>query len=1603
MAGESELVGSAHVDIGIDASPAEAALARLESKADRTFAELGRKKAEASLDVKTTDFDRKIDKAKGELANLEDKHARVSVSLKGDIEKEIAEVKAEIKQLDREKATIKVDSRQLKAANKEQRLMSEARALDERHALNQAKAERALTTERQRSVTTSIKSRAELAKLSAEYEKLAGRQKSLKKSSAGIFSPHSIGTAEKEARKLERVGAEMDLVAHKIERLGGSVEHLDPELRKNSSTLDRWLSRLGDTSIRIGPLTTSLKGLGVGLGLLGPLVFELAGGVTSLIGFLGSGLAGAAAVGAGALGGLATSALGVGLVIKPMISEFSEVKKASLALNQAQLKYGKGSEQAKTAQERLNNELHGVSPIAREAFESYGQLGSRWRDLTKAAKPAVFNAFGQSLKTAQALLPGFARESTKTTQVAAKAWDGWMKSLRSSEAKGLLNNLMGDFRASIPSLAAGLASLGAMIGRIGAAGAHFLPGLSHGFADWANSLEKSVGGGQKLTGEIGGMVNNMRDFGHLTQDTGSFLVHFFGASAHAGDGLSNSLDHVIQKWDRWSQTAEGKSSLKNFFSESKTATEDFMSSLGHFTELLFQFSRATAPVANGLLKVVTFIGDIVSAADQVVGVKTIFQDLGIVLAGLFVASKVMSYGDSISSVLVRMGLMSAAATEDAAAIAALTSALEANTAAQLGVAAGASEAGAALGAEGLAADAGAAEGALGGATEGAGLFAAALAPEVLIPVAGIAALALFIGKMGKAETAWTRAAAKFRETSKTLSNSTTSFTKDGEAYEKGMTERAAVTDKVTSARHHLIKLQKENAPEAKLTQAVLALNQAEREQISVGVQNAHSRVKSVSAARQTLAAAKANIAAAKEKIKANKEEQDQAIGPKGEPIKHSDLNPSILRKEAQAQNSLTQAQREAAGAARKLTVANIPLERQTRGLAPITDKTAASLKKLSTTIGSAATKKIGNFVNPSDVAKVASLSNHLTKLGQGSTVKKIDVKSNGADQTINKLQQVSRQSNKISGKVAQLNVKTNDTGAQQKLSHLSQLSQKVTGAKNTIRILANSSNAEDAIQRLSAHLRAVAQRRYQARLDAIDATGGPLSAAQRKLLAIAQKRYQSRLTAIDNASHPAAAAKRALEAVGKQHPNPTINVNAAQANATIQTIIGQLGALNGYTAQANVYVGLSGPGAGKLGGHYSGGPSIYMPSFASGGPTDREMERAAERAQKSTKQGSQRISKPTMLVGEQAPQHAEYVIATNPAFANQNKRYLNQAAGDLGYEVIPAYKQGKGGSGAAPYKKQSKRHWKVHNHTFAPPAVDALNQSEGSLSNLEGQFNAELTREEQEIAHKKRSAWDFATLKGFLNQEASLQNRIIHNIVPNIVQASTSARDQAEKQLHGPLSKGKLTSAKKEATKLEHDASKIKEPKAKKAAQRGAKQANAYANRLEAERSSAITMREDAQAELKEVRHEVIVEHETALKEIETEQLNVDEIEHNPEFAPYYESPDAGGATPTLGEQTSSYNTARQELYQSFGSNVAAQGVLATQPGGALSASNSPGSFNYLPGNTTGQDSGPFVGAGGTGTGNTPNSNTIINNFAYPPPDPHTWAAQQSFEIGALA
>jgi hypothetical protein len=121
---------------------------------------------------------------------------------------------------------------------------------------------------------------------------------------------------------------------------------------------------------------------------------------------------------------------------------------------------------------------------------------------------------------------------------------------------------------------------------------------------------------------------------------------------------------------------------------------------------------------------------------------------------------------------------------------------------------------------------------------------------------------------------------------------------------------------------------------------------------------------------------------------------------------------------------------------------------------------------------------------------------------------------------------------------------------------------------------------------------------------------------------------------------------------------------------------------------------------------------------------------------------------------------------------------------------------------------------------------------------------------------------------------------------------------------------------------------------------------------------------------------------------------------------------ESGSSKPTPGEETATLSGAREDLFNTFGSNVTSGPSvpwLSPPPTTAPSFSGLANlglppivwnMLNGLPGALRG-GGGRSGAKGGMITKVT--NNSVTNHFAAPPPDPHTWTKQQTFELGALA
>lgn len=1536
-----DVIAEGEVRVGIDVSAAEAGLKRLEADFHRSMGAIDRSRAEAHAGVNVTELDRKLAEAKRKLLELDKANANPDADLDTTkFEAERKKLQAEIKELNQQKIEINVDSRQLRDANKQAAINAKRQAEMAKQSERLTRATEKAAQARRKESDALVRNSADVDRLRAKYNSLANEEQKLAQKTG---RPGGIFHTEAERLNLQKLRSEMALTEHRIKSMGGTIQDIVPDLENNGSTLRNWGQSLSHVRLQMGFFSGTLRQVAIGFVALGPLITGLLGSMASLVGVAGTGLAGALSVAGAAAGGFALSAAGIAFVLKPAITDFKEATAASSAYHKAVLKYGKGSEQARDAQTKLNQVLKGVSPVAREAVKGFDQIKSKWANLTKGTKVPIFDAIGSSIKSVQALLPSFAKQTVATTKTVSDGWQKWMTTLRSPEAKEGLNALMSNFRQAIPSLMDGFGSLGAMIGNISVSASKMLPGLSKGFADWANNLMTAVGSGDQLDAKINRLVGHMRDIGHLAQASGRLLVNFFNTSADSGDSLVRSLTKTMNEWNKWVTSIEGQKSLKSFFADAGSETSNLFSALAHLVQLLFQLGRATAPLSDGFLKIITAIGDVVAAASKIQGVQNLLKGLGVALASIWVVGKVQAFTSAVAGAARALGIL--ATSEAAVGVASGAGAAEGGLFASMfgrgGGKAVAAEAGAATAQLRMFAPAAA------GAAESAGLLATVMAPEVMIPAASIAALALFIGKLDKTKT-------EFQELQAEVNKTTTALTNVGTQLGASDQKLASAKKDLNSAGQHQAKIYKELA---RLTDKGLVAtprwNQLMKELGNSQEATAKAAGKEVAAMRQrietqqkTAALQKRAVNAAKEQIveeekHARLQSQNLNLGHEDEMVRQARLG---------GEKKLTAAMSAANAAEDKLALSQLNLHRIQSNLVPLSYQLAGALGKVRRGIGSAAATKISQIVDPKAAGEVARLSSKLTNLGQGSTVKNVLFNVKGDDKVISALRHI----------------------------------EAITIKDKTQKIKADVGTALRGIA-------SVIGVKLPGKTQKVGANTGPAISAIASLLGIQLPTKIQRFLG---------------------DSSPVMSVIGALASIVLPPIVQTI---------VTHHVGKA-----------EGGPAFAQGADVVAAKKQIKMQENAQRRQNRPME----VRRPTMLVGEEGTAgHPEWVIAQNPAYRAANERYLESAAYEFGYLLVPAHKTGvqanqKAAAGkptpAATQlaskpkpKAQHGKHYYMKHDKFASDSVHEMNRLENLIQLKEGEYNKELRREEQEIDHKQRSAYDFGALKAFLVDERNASFKIERTLIPAIRGDIHKETAKANKALKGPLSAKHLHDLEHSANVLSKDYGNMRQGKdesdhayrkrknEKKAEVTAAKN---RAKHLKEERDNALNIKREAQQELTELNQEVAGIRKVAREEVETEITNLNDIEGNPTLAPYYEPPEEPEKpetnVPSYGEQVASYNKARQQMFNSFASNIidlpgaagsgmggafaaVAKSVAASATGGAV------GGSSYYPSGS----GGVFAAGSAAAPAAAGSVVNVENNFAAPPPDPHTWAMGTKFEL----
>lgn len=497
------------------------------------------------------------------------------------------------------------------------------------------------------------KDRANTSVLLQDYAKLQRRIAALNRTRRGTFAGRvlpsrrasldlDINAAKDKANQLEE-----RLQAAGVDR----TRFIDIQVREqNTGALHRLVKGFSDASVRLGPFTTSIGSAARGLTLLAPVIVSVIGSMGALLGVLGSATGGALGLGA-AMGGFLPLFGGIAAALNPLVGEFVDAGKAQEKLAKAQLQYGKGSKEAKKAQEQLNQILKNMDPAAAQAVRSMSKLKERWKDLTQSTAREQFGkVVGGAMKTANANVGMFAEQTNRAMKTVGGRLSSAFKGLRTPASMSRLSRFFSNLNNSLGPLIDGFGNLGVALGRVmlSFSRGSVMGRMVKDFEAWTEGVRKGAEDTDSLNSKVTRMAESFRNVVSFTSAALRVLKNFFGAGVKPGNELLKDMTKGLNDLADSLEKPGKRRELQENFRDMASTTKQFWEALKPILSLFTEWATIMRPVAHAMLAIIEPIADLSKALMDLAGVRAAIIGLFSVLLAARIGRGLRNMGREVA-------------------------------------------------------------------------------------------------------------------------------------------------------------------------------------------------------------------------------------------------------------------------------------------------------------------------------------------------------------------------------------------------------------------------------------------------------------------------------------------------------------------------------------------------------------------------------------------------------------------------------------------------------------------------------------------------------------------------------------------------------------------------------------------------------------------------------------------------------------------------------------------------------------------------------------------------------------------------------------------
>lgn len=437
-----------------------------------------------------------------------------------------------------------------------------------------------------------------------------------------VFSERNGSEARMYVKDLNEVRDAAAEVEAALRTLGATDSrpkvHLDgyEETMAKADRLEERLRKLGTVTARPNVSTSTSShgragGSGLGSGSLGipfagsipyPLVAAALGAAPPLIGGAAGliGSAGSAALGAGALGltGYATAGVGAGLAAGPTIATIKGIKEASKALAAYQKQVIQTGPNSKAAEQKLR--LYNIAikeqPGAGEFLKAKTLFGREFNAMTKPGQEAVAGIGTRGINLGRELLPTIAPLSNEFLGEAQNQVGNFANFLGGNRSKSFINSIGSEAVNDLAPAEKTIENIAGTVMNLAQASRPFFHEGVIFLEHWTKGWKGSTNDLNSTRSAIGGMVDDLKAWGHLGGAGFQLIEDLLKPAAGSGTSMVDDLTGQLETWDEW--VKDNPREITAFFEKSAEGTEKIAGGLGKITGFLFEIGQQLTPLVE---------------------------------------------------------------------------------------------------------------------------------------------------------------------------------------------------------------------------------------------------------------------------------------------------------------------------------------------------------------------------------------------------------------------------------------------------------------------------------------------------------------------------------------------------------------------------------------------------------------------------------------------------------------------------------------------------------------------------------------------------------------------------------------------------------------------------------------------------------------------------------------------------------------------------------------------------------------------------------------------------------------------------------------------